>query len=188
MSIVPRSLATTDNILHSTEKAQLVYLETTNIHIPSKLPPNEVKSCLLMDGAALIQVMGKPDKAKTSGDLADIFSTVILNCFGTTYSRIDVLFDKYRETSLKSGTRKKRVGMARPIRRVISSHNSILPANWKSFICLSENKADLATFLSKALVTRTKEDLPKGQEVVVTGGFDDILDVWTSSPRNDEYL
>ena len=47
------------------------------------------------------------------------FTRNVLNRFGSEYSRVDVMFDSYLETSHKAGARSNR--SVRPIRRVIDS-------------------------------------------------------------------
>ena len=54
-----------------------------------------------------------------------------------------VVFDRYRKSSIKSGTRSKREGKMRSICRKIDSRDISLPANWKQFMDLPENKANL---------------------------------------------
>ena len=50
--------------------------------------------------------------------------------------------------------------------------------NWSNFMALSENKADLARFLSEQLITRA----PESKEIVTAGGFRDELEVRSSTP------
>lgn len=58
----------------------------------------------------------------------------------------------------------------------------------KSFLSLSAKKADLAAFLSGILVETAEKDLPPEFELVVAGGFEDILGVWSSLGRNIDAL
>ena len=155
---------------------------TQETETPAKLPKGDSKTCLLVDGPALIQAIGKPEKAKTFGDLGEVFCHSVVERFGDVYSRIDVMFDQHNESSIKSGTRQKRAGSTRPIRRVITSEAVKLPSNWKSFLSLSSNKADLAAFLSRALIEKAKS-LSQEYELVVAGGFENILDAWSSFGR-----
>ncbi|KAG1689630.1 hypothetical protein GQR58_007711 [Nymphon striatum] len=164
LSKVPRSLASTNGKLHTSEKAQLQKLLVGEVDIFKSLPKSEAKTCLLIDGAALIQAIGKPAKAQTFEDLSDL--------------------------SIKSGTRSKRseAGKVKPIRRVISSKDVKLPSNFKSFLSLSENKANLAAFLSEAMVEMAEEKLNPTHELVVAGGFEDLLKVWISTDRSTDHL
>ena len=107
LSSVPRELSKTNGKLHTTDKAQLQAILTQEIETPAKLPKGASKTCLLIDGPALIKAIGKPERAKTFGDLGDVFCHSVVERFGDVYSRIDVVFDRYNESSIKSGTRQK---------------------------------------------------------------------------------
>ncbi|KAG1654512.1 hypothetical protein GQR58_024970 [Nymphon striatum] len=190
LSKVPRSLASTNGKLHTSDKAQLQKLLVGEVDIFKSLPKSEAKTCLLIDGAALIQAIGKPAKAQTFEDLSVEFCNSVLKRFGPVYSRVDLLFGRYQDLSIKSGTRSKRseAGKVKPIRRVISSKDVKLPSNFKSFLSLSENKADLAAFLSEAMVEMAEEQLNPTHELVVAGGFEDLLKVWISTDRSTDHL
>ncbi|KAG1652798.1 hypothetical protein GQR58_026049 [Nymphon striatum] len=190
LSKVPRSLASTNGKLHTSDKAQLQKLLVGEVDIFKSLPKSEAKTCLLIDGAALIQAIGKPAKAQTFEDFSVEFCNSVLKRFGPVYSRVDLLFDRYQDLSIKSGTRSKRseAGKFKPIRRVISSKDVKLPSNFKSFLSLSENKADLAAFLSEAIVEMAEEKLNPTHELVVAGGFEDLLKVWISTDRSTDHL
>ena len=58
---------------------------------------------------ALIQAIGKPTGAETFGDIAD---AVVKNVFSSFRyaSRVDLVFDRYFDQSIKNGTRKNRMG------------------------------------------------------------------------------
>jgi hypothetical protein len=186
LSPVPLALAGTDSTLNKTTKSQLVDLLTDGTAIQNKLPTNKTKTCLLVDAPALIQAIGKPDNAKTFGDLGDAFSSNIFSRFGSVYSRVDVIFDRYLEDSIKAGTRTQRTGKIRPVRRVIDSKDVKLPQNWKQFITLPANKSELASFLSTTLIEKasTLNQLSQDHELVISGGFSDPLKVWSSRTRD----
>ena len=116
----------------------------------------------------------------TFGDYADIYVQTVLTS-GQNYQHIDVVFDRYRDDTIKSGTRTRRTQAARPIRRVIESRDVPLPNNWTNFLSLSEIKADLAHFLSEELCSQA----PNEKEIVVAGGFRDEREVRSSKPTTD---
>ena len=67
--------------------------------------------------------------------------------------RLDLVFDRYLENSLKTGTRSNRgTGVRRKV-----SENGILPSNWKTFLRYSENKKELFLFLSKNTIDELKD-------------------------------
>ena len=100
---------------------------------------------------------------------------------GKNYQRIDVVFDRYRDDTIKAGTSTQRTQAARPIRRVIESRDVPLPRNWANFLSLSENKADLGHFLSEDLCSQATSE----QEIVVAGGFKDEREVLSSKTSTD---
>ena len=84
---------------------------------------------------------------------------------GVRFKRIDVVFDRYRTQSIKSGKRKKKSKSVQPIRRVIESRNVPLPSNLPCFLSLLENKEVFVFFLATELIRQA----PEGK-VVITGG------------------
>ena len=94
---------------------------------------------------------------------------------------MDILSDQYHQNSIKTGTRAKRRTTLCKTRTIINSKDVKLPRNWNSFIEVDENKSNLTQFLSDEL---EKEVHPDGQEVVISGGFDDLEKV-VSTGRND---
>lgn len=147
---VPLSLSQLDGSLRSGAKSVLQDVLITGVVCPVSVQPHG-QSCLIIDGNALLQAIGKPHGAATFGDLADKFIETVLLA-GRHYSRTDVLFDRYPTHSIKGGTRDKRSKGSRPVRRVIENRDVPLPSNWTSFVGLSENKKDLTCFLSNELI------------------------------------
>ena len=83
-----------------------------------------------------------------------------------------MVFDRYEKDMIKNASRVTRSKGSRPIRRRIESREVPLPVNWKNFIDLSENKADLENFLSTQLIASAKAKL-RDREVITSGGFVD---------------
>ncbi|MEL6989860.1 MAG: hypothetical protein AAGK97_18775, partial [Bacteroidota bacterium] len=177
LSPVPLSLAKPSGKMNPSSKADLVPLLTTdlNVEIIHQLPKTSNPTCVLIDGHALIQSLGKPHECKSFGDYADVFyKTVIKHLHGST-TRIDITFDRYLGTnSIKSATRSARTGKLRSIRKLIQGPSVPLPQVWNQFIAMDENKADLARFLSEEMHRRTTS-IPDNCEVVIGGGFCDTL-------------
>jgi hypothetical protein len=78
--------------------------------------------------------------------------------------RIDIIWDTYKDDSLKSCTRDRRGSRAR--RRVALSVK--IPPNWKSFLRVNENKTELFRFLAEEDTAIHKQ----GKEVYSTYGND----------------
>lgn len=126
----------------------------------------------------MVIALGRPQGAVTFGDFADHFIKNVLQ-HGASYKRIGVLFDRYYDVSIKSGTRKKRTCRARPIRRPIENRGVPLPSRWDNFLAHPDNKADLARFLSQQLILCA----PNNKIIVVGGGFSEEERVEASVPE-----
>lgn len=176
---VPLSLAEMNGTLRSGNKSVLADIITQGINCTESIELRET-SCIIIDGQALVVTVGKPDSAATFGDLADVYTGAVLK-LGAGYQRIDVVFDRYRDETIKGATRTRRSKSARPIRRPIESRDVPLPINWNNFISLAENKADLANFLSEHLSSQAPHD----KEIVVAGGFTDESEVSSSNKFTD---
>ena len=100
---------------------------------------------------------------------------------GSQYHRIDVVFDRYRDETIKGTTRTRRSKTARPIRRLVEGRDVSLPKNWSNCLSLADNKADLAHFLSEELCSQA----PVDKEIVVACGFTDEVEVKSSTGATD---
>ena len=165
---VPLSLAYTNRKMTTTAKSDLLPLLTEQLGIerPVELPATSSLTCLLIDGHALIQALGKPTKCKTFDAYANKFKETVEGYFSSSVTGVDVVFDQYRDMSIKSGTRTERLGQKKPIRKVISRGDLALPQVWTNFLALGDNKQDLANFLTKKLAVRTDSQ----KRELVTGG------------------
>ena len=163
---VPLSLAEMNGSLRTGNKSVLIDKLTDGIDCPESIDLYGKTACLIIDGQALVVSLGKPSSCSSFGGLADTFIQAVLK-MGKRYQRIDVVFDRYRQLSIKASTRLRRTKTSRPIRRVIESGLVPLPACWSNFLALPENKADLARFLSEELLRQAPED----KEIVTAGGF-----------------
>lgn len=86
--------------------------------------------------------------------------------------RVDIIWDLYRQDSLKAATREKRGSGT--CRRVTCSQTV---KNWNSFLCMNENKTELFHFLAKQVESchiKSKELCPTYEEHIL------------SSPRRDD--
>ena len=146
----------------------------------SKVPD---ATCTVLDGAAIIQML-KPAGAKTFDEYAQqVFIPHIL-CQLRCVSRVDLVWDTYMDDSLKGTARAKRGKGVR--RRVVGK--AAMPGNWQNFLREDNNKTELFSFLSKALLQASIEE---GKEVVVTNGKGVIgkralLDLPTLAPCSHE--
>jgi len=89
--------------LHTENKAILADVFTEGIECPQVISPEE-PACLVIDGQALVVALGKPENAVTFGDFANRYASAVVMA-GSNYQLIDVVFDRYREETIKSSTR-----------------------------------------------------------------------------------
>ena len=75
--------------------------------------------------------------------------------------RVDVVWDAYKEDSLKKATREKR-GSGQ--RRKVSA-NTRIPSDWKGFLRVDANKSELFRFLSEYVISQS---IPEGKEIYAT--------------------
>ena len=178
LSPVPLSIATPNGSLREASgKSDLGKILQENVS-QSQPPISNRETCTIIDGMAAIQSLGNASGAKTFGEWCDKFSAYVTSNFSEKCTRVDVVFDRYLPNSIKGGTRRKRKGgKSKGIRRTVESREQRI-GDWGRFIVLEENKASLAHFLST--------EMPQShighpcRELVVSGGFSDILKVWSS--------
>ncbi|CAG9818055.1 unnamed protein product [Phaedon cochleariae] len=169
-----------DGTLRSSEKASMIKLVAEGVECPNSINIDRNTSQLIIDGQALVNSIGKPATATTFGDLAATFIDGVVH-LERPYVRVDILFDRYHTKSIKSGTRCRRTRGAAPVRRDITSAAIPLPKNWKNFLALGDNKADLARFLSQEVLQYVFNDI----EFVVSGGLIHEEDVRSTNPESD---
>ena len=177
---VPVSLAEMNGTLRTGNKSELANVVTEDKYCPETIQLHATSSFLIIDGQALVVALGKPDAAVTFGDLADTYAKTVLKT-GSEYHRIDVVFDRYRDETIKGTIRTRRSKTARTIGRLVEGRDVPLPKNWSNFLSLADNKADLAHFLSEELCSQA----PVDNEIVVAGGFRDELEVKSSTYATD---
>ena len=151
LSSLPLSLARINGDMNSTSKSDMTDILMGNIEVQYNIPAQEDlnKTCVVIDGHALIQALGKPHNCKTFQDYATMFFKAVTKHINATVKGIDVLFDTYIENSIKAEAQAKTNNKKRLIRRIIDRGDLPLPQVWANFISLSDNKADLANFLSQ---------------------------------------
>ena len=102
---VPIAIAETNGSLKSGNKSLLLEILLKNGDTNGLIDFND-RAALTIDGQFLVQSL-KNQGLRTFGGYADMYVGVVLRK-GVRFRRIDVVFDRYRTQSIKSGTRKKR--------------------------------------------------------------------------------
>lgn len=142
------------------QKSQLTDILQAQVTLPDRDPEGDA---IIIDGSAFINAT-PPRYSKTFDDYArdDILPKVIY--YGGKYGRVDIVFDVYKKSSLKSETRTKR---GQGIRRVTGTSKT--PLNWRSFLRDDSNKTELFhLFADKLFEAQTTST------VVVTKGEDAV--------------
>ena len=136
---LPWGLANNDGSLRKTNKAALARELEKNVS-PAEFIPKP--SATIIDGMSLIQKM--KGNEKTFSQLAESAMLMVLH-EGAESERIDVVFDVYRDTSIKNAERSNRgADMAIQFRNIAPGHNI---QQWRKLLCSSSNKANLIKFL-----------------------------------------
>lgn len=130
------------------------------------LSPAQTKApdvtCVVLDGAAIVQMI-RPGGAKTFDEYAQQVFIPYISSKLCSVSRVDIIWDTYKNDSLK-GTAGAKHGKG--IRRYVVGKAAI-PGNWQNILHVDSNKTELFSFLSKVLIQAfCKEE----KEVVVTDG------------------
>ena len=114
LSPVPLALADTSRSLRSPNKTVVAQILQSLTTVENQLPATHLKSCVIIDGQAIVQAIGKPANAGNFGQLADVFVRSVFSHFSETCSQVDVVFDRYKASTIKDGTRLQRTGKSRP--------------------------------------------------------------------------
>lgn len=117
----------------------------------------------VFDGAALVHAL-PTSSVSTFDEYANIIFIPFLHSHLLTTTRIDVVWDEYRQASLKEAAREKR---GKGVRRKVAGHVKI-PRQWQWFLEDSSNKEELFHFLTEAI---TNTSWPDDKNVVVTSGI-----------------
>ena len=147
--------------LHACQKSQLVDILTAEVVLPEAEPEADA---IIIDGSAFVNSV-PPQTTKSFHEYAQVDVIPKIQRLSSKYSRTDIVFDIYKKSSLKAGTRKKR---GKGIRRRVKKCNKT-PRNWSSFMRDSNNKTELFSFLADEIAASTMENpvtVTKGEIVV----------------------
>ena len=159
---LPWALATPHGLLRKTNKAALATALQRNVTSAERLPDN---SATIIDGMLLIQ--------KVVGDLATFaeVAMIVLSMAlkdGCSSQRIDVVFDTYRETSIKNSeqlTRGDELGLE--LNNITASQ---IVRQWRKFLSCVGNKSNLIRFLSEVWKSVPEYTRLQGKVLFVTNG------------------
>ena len=159
---LPWTLANPDGTLRKTNKASLAKELHRNVQAADAIPQ---PSACVIDGMALVQRL--KGGQKTFAEIAESLLSMALN-EGTSSDRIDVIFDDYRDDSIKSVERENRgEGRGSEFRNLQADHQV---KQWRKFLCSSRNKQALIVFVTKEWQKEKYADKLSGKTLVVTCG------------------
>ena len=172
LSTVPVAIAHRDGSLRKTTKSSLMSVLEKNVTALPSLPLSFVPTACVIDAMALIQVI-KSATSATFGEMAEQYCLHITRTLSqNTCTRVDMVFDQYRQHSIKQGERQKR-GETSSLEVKIHSDSTPIPKQWAKYISNPRNKENLADFLCSALAKRLTRTLRPQQKVFLAGGFKD---------------
>ena len=156
LSTVPLSLAHKTGNMRSCAKAALLHILEKGF-VEVTMPVTTMSTCTIIDGQALVKTMDRIPDCRTFGNFADKFAERVFAHFKGESSRVDVMFDRYHYNYIKAGTRSKRKGNIRSIKRIINNREVAMVSNWNQFVVSSDNKQSLANFLSHQLMIKSTD-------------------------------
>lgn len=146
--------------MHQGQKSQLLpLLEAQVTSVPDREPPVDA---FIIDGAALVNSL-RPSNGSTFEAYAMNEVLPKLQKYANGHKQLHIVFDVYREDSLKSQTRQKR---GTGVRRRVGGGTKT-PTNWASFLRNDLNKTELFEFLAHKIASM---DTQNKSCIIVTMG------------------
>lgn len=108
----------------------------------------------VFDGAALVNMLKPSPGSSFSEYAANVFIRYLQNQLENT-DRIDLVWDRYLENSLKESTREKR---GKGLRRQVTNTTKT-PGNWQEFLRSNENKIELFQYLAQKAIGIIKQKI-----------------------------
>ena len=142
----PPSLAS-NGIMHQTSKSDLMDSLESLAPKPESIPDVDVK---IVDGAALVHMLDPKKSQQPIKTFEDYSALIFLPYIGRLLQnvvRVDVVWDVYRDDSLKAQARQNR---GSGIRMRVETNTNI-PSNWKNFLRCDANKESLFQLLATAV-------------------------------------
>ena len=172
LSSVPFSLSHKNGSLRNSEKSVLMSILDEIVNVFPQLPSGgDVPTGVMIDGMAFIQKF-RSGGAVNFGDLSMWYYFQLVNAF-RGYSRIGVVFDTYKDISIKSGERERRGTSSQSLEVTIQSPATPVPRQWQKYISSAKNKTNLRAFLVGAWCEIGREELQEEQTLIIAGGFGD---------------
>ena len=142
--VVPLSLSDMGDLRHCTKSDHIGCVESLITAPQNGMPEVDAK---IVDGSVVVNML-PPKTCATFGDYAaPLFIPYVLRLLQTS-KRLDVVWDRYIESSLKSSIRLKRGSGS----RIFVKGSTPVLKNWQSFRRVYENKSWTTTYQTAYLV------------------------------------
>ena len=156
--IHPPSISKDGKIL-STKKSDLI--KCFDISEQKELP--NIFDSKIFDGGSLIHTLSAANSSTFQDFAENTFIPYLEFELQKVTMRIDVVWDRYLQNSIKSSTRENRgTGV-----RIKVSPSTKVPKNWKNFLLDSTNKTELFDYLSQVV---ENQNFPEDKSVFITKG------------------
>ena len=165
-----------------TDEAQVREAETSDDH------QNSEKKVIIVDGMAVVQAMGKPAWVKTCADFAKHFIAV-LSSKVQGYDEVHLVFERYDvATSLKEGTRERRLGAQTAVFYHVDDRTRIGKVSIKQFLSSTKTKDELTIYLAEKALQHFKKTTTQfivtSRQDVMSNGVD-VQHLYSSQEEAD---
>ena len=135
----------------------------------------------ILDGAAIVQILSRVAENTfqeyVNRDFAPYISTQL-----EKVHRLDLVWDVYLLDSLKGTTRQNR---GKGVRKRVAP-STVMPKNWKDFLCVDQNKTELFGFLAIKCMQHVEDDMQNGmREVAIRTVNTDVVVLAVASFNNN---
>ena len=155
LSTVPYSLAHTDGTLRKTTKCLLLQILEYYVTVEPRLASHpDMPTVQILDAMALVQSL-RFAGVTTFVEMATKYFEVFTAHYQQRCHRLDVVFDRYRQLSIKAGERQKR-GEANAL-EVIHGASTPVSKQFPKYISNAANKVSLSAFLTEAWIEMAKQ-------------------------------
>ena len=141
----PPSLSQFGDLRLGVKSGLLKYLEKLDDN--SEATP--VVDAILIDGAVLVNMLKTTGACKRFSDYVHLLYLPYIRKQLMHAERVDIIWDRYIQNSLKASTREKR---GKGIRRRVEP-NVNLPNNWSEFLSVEDNKTELFQYLAEQTIS-----------------------------------
>ena len=155
-----------------TTKSLLLQILENYVTVEPRLPCHQdMPTVQILDAMGLVQSL-RFARATTFGEMATKYFKVFTAHYQQRCHRLDVVFDRYWQLSIKAGERQKR-GEANALEVRIHGASTPVPKQFPKYISNAANKVSLFTFLTEAWTEMAKQRLLVDKELVIGGGGTD---------------